>query len=149
MYILSLCSLNCLLGLWTFSIIVIVISLMLCPFWLKCSPVALFLTLFLMYPRCSEKRSCNVLYVWPIYCWGHFLHPTLYTTFLVWQLTLAFISIEKLLWVAFTVFPTSMYGHIGQELHFLIPTRFLFGLEGSYFGTLALISLSFRFGGLL
>ena len=77
------------------------------------------------------------------------MHPTLYTIFLVWQVTLAFMSTENLLCVAFTVLPVSIYGHIGQELHFLIPSRFLLGLEGSCVGTLALISLSFRFGGLL
>ena len=105
-HIFSLCFLYC--GFWLniFSIAVAVMSLKLCPFWLKCSPVALFIIFDVTYPLCSENLSFTVLSVSPMYCWVHFLHPIKYTTLLVVQFTLVLISIFKLFDVDFTVFPS-------------------------------------------
>ena len=124
-------------------------SLTLCPLPLKWSPVAFVLLPVLTYPLCSENRSLSVLSDSPIYCWGHFLHPNKYIIFLLEQSTLEFISILKLVYVDFTVFPSLTNEQTLHLLHFFMPGTFLFLNLLAGGGTFDLISLSLMFGGLL
>ena len=148
-HIFSLCFLYC--GFWlnVFSITVTVISLKLCSFRLKCSPFALSVTFDVTYSLCSKNLSFKVLSVSPMYYWVHFLHQIKYTTLLEVQLTLVLISTFILLDVDFTIFPSFMNGQTPQFKHLFMPGMILFALEIVGFGTFALISLSFMFGGLL
>ena len=77
----------------------------LCPGKLKCSPVALLIIEFEIYPLCSAILSCKVLWVSPMYCTGHLLQSIQYTMFLVWQLTCSVISAVWFVAVALTFFP--------------------------------------------
>ena len=100
-HICSLCFLNCSLLL-TFSKIVTSMSDSWCPGRLKCCPVAFERCLFVMYPLCSAILSWRLLWLSPMYCTGHFLHPIQYTIFLVWQFTWSVISAVKFMAVALT-----------------------------------------------
>ena len=77
-HIFSLCFLYWGFWLKTFSMMVSVISLTLCPCSLKCFPVALLRFLVVTYPLCSKNLSLTILSVSPMYCWVHFLHPIKY-----------------------------------------------------------------------
>ena len=123
-------------------------SEILCPFWLKCSPVDLLLLLFCAYPLCSLNLSWRVRSLSPMYCTLHLSYWIQYKIFLDWQFTGLFMSMENFEAVDFTVFPSMIKGHIGQFLHFVIPTMFLLVLC-SVGGTFARISLSLILGGLL
>ena len=58
----------------------------LCPFLLKCLPVACFMFLFLMYPKCWLPLCARVCFVSPTYCCAHLVQVTRYTRLWVWQL---------------------------------------------------------------
>ena len=65
------------------------------------------------------------------------------------QLTLLLIYTLKLFDVAEIIFPSFTNGQITHLWHLFIPIKFLFGLPPGFFGTFALISLSFILGGIL
>ena len=109
-YIFSLVFRICWFELRTFSKIVIVISLILWLFSLKCFPVALLIILFATYPLCSENLSFKDLSVSPICCLGHLLHPSKYIILLLAQVTLLLISTLQLFDVEATVFPSLTNG---------------------------------------
>ena len=118
------------------------ISDILFPGVLKWFPVAFSKCLFTTCPYvlqiCLEGSSLSPLCTG--YMVGHFLHPTQNTTFLLLQLTSCVISCVYWVAAAFTLLPVLTKGQVGHPLHLDIPGSGLFGLRGTQWGTLALIS---------
>ena len=86
-----------------FSKIVTFMSETLCPFWLKCSPVALLIFWLTAYPLCSLNLFCKVRSLSPMYCTVHLSQVIQYNMFLVWQFTCLFISTVKVVSVDLTI----------------------------------------------